>query len=401
MYPLHKSAPEAYVNGRRGLGSRAVRRPFPARPQGFSLIELMVGMLISLICVLAIMAAFAVFEGKKRTTTSGDDAQQNGSYTLYELERQIRTAGSGLVQGKSYSVWGCPITTLTVAGMPAPFNNAALKLPATTQVMPVLIASGGTSPDVISVMGGNPALQVFKIGVTSAPGPATVIVGNTFGLLTGDYLLGTMTDGSCAIGQIAPTTPTELVTNISTTNITLSAAAGKVTGLANAVNVFDLGQQPVFSLFGVDPTINSLVEFDQLQRTVNGGPTPIPIADGIVQLKALYGIHDGTGVPNEASYAVDKWVAPTGDWAISALTANTAAAQAAIAQIAAIRIAVVSQSRLPERASDNLGGATSLMLFPDLTSSGLNTSVATQTQYRYKVYDTTIPIRNAFITNFF
>jgi len=41
------------------------------------------------------------------------------------------------------------------------------------------------------------------------------------------------------------------------------------------------------------------------------------------------------------------------------------------------------------------------MLFPDLTASGLNTSVVINTQYRYKVYDTTIPIRNAFITNFF
>jgi len=366
------------------------------------LIELMVGMLISLICVLAIMAAFAVFEGKKRTTTSGDDAQQNGSYTLYELERQIRTAGSGLVQGKSYSVWGCPITALTSAAMPAPFNNAALNLPATTQVIPVLIASGGANPDVISVMSGNPALQVFKVGVTSTPSPTTIVVGNTFGLLTGDYLLGTMTTGACAIGQITPTSPSELVTNISTTNITLAAAVPPVAGLANAVNVFDLGQQPVFSLFGVDPSTNSLVEFDQLKRAANGGATPLPIADGIVQLKALYGIHDGTGVADEPSYAVDKWVAPTGAWAVSALTANTAAAQAAITQITAIRIAVVSQSRLPERTSDYAGPPTpTLMLFPDLTASGLNTSVVINTQYRYKVYDTTIPIRNAFITNFF
>jgi len=166
------------------------------------------------------------------------------------------------------------------------------------------------------------------------------------------------------------------------------------------VNVFDLGQQPVFSLFGVDPSTNSLVEFDQLKRAANGGATPLPIADGIVQLKALYGIHDGTGVADEPSYAVDKWVAPTGAWAVSALTANTAAAQAAITQITAIRIAVVSQSRLPERTTDYAGPAT-LMLFPDLTASGLNTSVAINTQYRYKVYDTTIPIRNAFITNFF
>src|SRR5258708_3673161 len=79
----------------------------PAHAHGFTLIELMVGLLISLICTLAMMAAFAGFEGQKRTTTSGNDAQQNGSYSLFQLERQIRSAGSGLTQGNRYNLWGC------------------------------------------------------------------------------------------------------------------------------------------------------------------------------------------------------------------------------------------------------------------------------------------------------
>ena len=58
------------------------------RATGFSLIELMVGMLISLIGTLAMMKTFAAFEAQKRTTTSGDDAQQNGAYS---------TSGAGVI----------------------------------------------------------------------------------------------------------------------------------------------------------------------------------------------------------------------------------------------------------------------------------------------------------------
>ena len=81
-----------------------------AKQTGFSLIELMVGMLVSIVCVLAMMAAFAAYEGPKRTTTSGDDAQQNGSYSLFELERQIRTAGSGLTPAATSCAWPGPTT---------------------------------------------------------------------------------------------------------------------------------------------------------------------------------------------------------------------------------------------------------------------------------------------------
>ncbi|MFK2876825.1 PilW family protein [Rhodanobacter hydrolyticus] len=390
MSRSHKSVSEHCL---RGHEARKFPCAHPAASEGFSLVELMVGILVSLIGILAIMAAFSVYEGKKRTTTSGDDAQQNGSFALYDLERQVRSAGSGLVQGKNYSVWGCPITALTFAAMPAPFNNTALKLPATTQAVPVLIAAGGTSPDVISVVGGNPSQQVFKIGVTSAPTGGAVVVGNSFGILPNDYLLGTLANGTCQLGQAVTVTT-------ASNSFTVAAATTTVTGLANSVNLFDLGPGPVFTLFGVDPTSNSLVSFDQLQRTANGGIGTLPIADGIVQMKALYGIHDGTGPTGESVYAVDKWVQPVGTtWGIGALTASATAAAAAATQIVAIRVAVVAQSRLPERASDYTGPAT-LTLFPDLPTAD-QYNIAVQTQYRYKIYDTTIPIRNAMIVQYY
>lgn len=374
----------------------------PERQRGFSLIELMVGMLVSLLCLLAIMAAFAVYEGKKRTTTSGNDAQQNGSYALYALERQLRTAGASIVQGYNYGLWGCPVTAYTTtksgkiqtlpaqSALPSPFTSSGW--PLTTRLVPVLIASGGSSnPDVIGVVGGNSALQVFKIAVSSTPSNTSAVVGNSLGIMTGDYMLGTLSDGTCALAHL---TSTSTATQVTDTTLTLDANNSPATGLKTSTYLFDAGSAPTFTLFGIDSSTNSLVSYDLLQRSVNGqAATVTPIADGIVQMKALYGVH--TNSSDSSPDQIDSWVQPTGNWSIGTLTASSSAAATAMGQIKAIRIAIVAQSRLQERSTDYTGNST-ITLFQDLDSS-LQYSVKTNTQFRYKVYDTTIPVRNALV----
>src|SRR4051812_23894850 len=63
---------------------------------GFTLIEILVGVIIGLLGTLIIFQVFAVSEGQKRTTTAGGDAQQNGAFSLYALEHDIRNAGGGI-----------------------------------------------------------------------------------------------------------------------------------------------------------------------------------------------------------------------------------------------------------------------------------------------------------------
>jgi len=367
----------------------------PARQRGFSLIELMVGMLVSLLCMLAIMAAFAVYEGKKRTTTSGNDAQQNGSYALYTLERQLRTAGSSIVQGYNYGLWGCPVTAYTTtptgkiqtlpaqSALPSPFTSSGW--PLTTRLVPVLIASGGSNPDMIGVVGGNSALQVFKIAIAGTPTTSSVAVGNSLGIMTGDYLLGTLSDGTCALAHL---TSSSTATQVSSTTLALDAANSPATGLQKATYLFDAGAAPMFTLFGIDASTNSLVSYDLLQRPVNGQAAAVtPIADGIVQMKALYGIQTSTGI---------SWVQPTGTYSIATLTASSSAASSTMGQIKAIRIAIVAQSRLPERSSDYVD-KNPIILFQDLDPT-LQYTFTPNTQYRYQVYDTTIPVRNALVS---
>lgn len=63
---------------------------------GFSLVEVMVGMVIALFGVIIIFQVFSVSEGIKRTTTSGGDALQNGASALSAVERSLKEAGYGI-----------------------------------------------------------------------------------------------------------------------------------------------------------------------------------------------------------------------------------------------------------------------------------------------------------------
>lgn len=400
-----------------------------ARQQGFSLIELMVGIVISLIGTIAMMKVFANFEEQKRTTTSGNDAQQSGSYAIYELERQIRSAGSGLIQGNGYGVWGCSLTAYragaavlpTATSFPAPFTN----WPTTTIfTVPVLVLSGGTdtngnaASDTIGVIGGNPAFRVFKASVVSNSG-LTTTVDNSVGFQARDYVLNSISTGTannCTLGKIANGAGSVVSPGTTAGNtITLDAAYSPSTGFATGY-VFDLGPSPIFSLYGVQAmtTTNGpqLMSYDMYS-----GTPPISVADGIVAIKALYMVDLNASCPTLTSFADTGPVAgvaqqipvlPTGTYSFTNLTASNLTACNAMAKIKAVRIAVVAQSEEPERSGTDMpkdqysySGNASITVFGDLKSQGLSQNITTQRNYRYKVYDTVIPVRNSFINRLY
>lgn len=66
------------------------------KQSGFTLIELMVGMTIGLVVVLAMGQILSVNEGYKRTTMYGNDSMVNGSLALNTIERDGKNAGYGI-----------------------------------------------------------------------------------------------------------------------------------------------------------------------------------------------------------------------------------------------------------------------------------------------------------------
>src|ERR1700687_815875 len=97
------------------------------RHQGFSLIEIMVGVVIGLIAVLVIYQVFAAAEGIKRNTTSVGDAQQNGLLSSVMLGIELANAGDG-VASAAQDLGKCP---------------GSVSFASTWRPLPLLIVDGG------------------------------------------------------------------------------------------------------------------------------------------------------------------------------------------------------------------------------------------------------------------
>ena len=151
-----------------------------ARPQrGATLIELMVGMLIGLLVTIVITQVLALAEGQKRSTTSGSDAQVNGALALYTLQRDVQMAGYGL--SGSPMALGCPIR--------ASFNGTALP---TMSLVPVRITDGASgAPDTIEIL--SSSKNSFSVPVRVAEDhprtAANFFVQSTLAIVDGDMMI--------------------------------------------------------------------------------------------------------------------------------------------------------------------------------------------------------------------
>ena len=172
---------------------------------GFSLIEIMVGMVMGLISMVIVMQVFATFEGQKRTTTSGSDAQTNGGVGLYTIERDIRMAGYGFADAI-----GCTVKT----AQPTLINST---LAVSSFVLaPVTIIQGvGGLPDTISVMASNK--QNWSVPVRNVTdhslNPGLFHVSTIIGMAQNDLLIAYETDNAgtlvktCTLVQVSNAAP--------------------------------------------------------------------------------------------------------------------------------------------------------------------------------------------------
>lgn len=379
---------------------------------GFSLIELMVGITIALIVSLAIFSVLSASENRKRVTTAVNDINQSGAYSAYLLDRQIRSAGSGITN-QWYTlrlradIEGCVLqvqrggTALLPSALAFPAPFAAM--PQNPRLIPLIIDPGaGTASDVITVMAGSQGRSESGARVIG-PSPTGVSLVNTLGFTANDLVLfaHNADEGNCQISQVASTfTP---IATLPTTDPALQDmalggtyvhasgadfSANLALGLGNATT-----NRPQFKMFGVSAE-NQLVEYDLLN--LDGTATPQPLADGVVRIKAVYGVDtNGDGVINE-------WVTPTGAYAPAALRAGTAAAAASIRQIVAVRLALILRTSLPEK--DAVQASRSFTLFNGLTPAATGANAVTplpvnfnatgDDRFRYRLIETTIPLRN-------
>jgi len=391
--------------------ARAVQR-------GLTLVELLVALVIGLVVVLAVTSVVTVGEAQKRSTTSTNDMNQSGAYAAYMIDRLLRSAGSGFAQTGTRGVFGCRLsaarrigsaaTTIlprTASAFPAPFDTllggAGAAKAGNLRLAPFLIAKG-TSSDILVVMGGNAAAGDVPRRIRSGfPDNSNLRLDNTIGLRQGDIgLVSKEGTEDCLLEQVNVTDATAFAaagnevlplggryftaTGATTSLATLIAdGTALFTPLGN-VNANNLQ----FQLVGVDAN-RTLVAYDLLRAAGTGATEGTDaaamqaLADGVVALYAVY------GVDTDKNGTVDAWIDPgAAGYTVDALMQ----APDKLRYVVAARVALVVRGSVFEKKPVT---GESLPIFDDLGTARRSLSIATADQnFRHRVIDTTIPLRN-------
>lgn len=348
---------------------------------GFSLIEIMVGMLIGLLCTIVIMQVFAGFEGQKRRTTSSADAQINGAIAFYTVERDIRMAGYGFGDAE-----------LSCSNLYTYFDNGSATpgpLPGFSTT-PVIITDGGTGPDAISIQYATSATGALgtTLRSTMPQSSSELNVNSTYGCATNNMVLVSQGD-NCTLMQL---------TQVQDAALKLQHNPGGTPSYNPPEAYQNTNSWPAYTTGAKVSCMGNI-----LSRTyaVNGSTlvpsaTLTPLGNSIVNIQAQYGIAPAS------SQQVNEWVDATGAWA-SPTAAN-------IKRIKAIRLAIVARST--QREKENVSTACSSTTaakpqgvcawegsatYPAPTIDLSN--IPDWQRYRYKVFETIIPLKNVIWAN--
>lgn len=365
--------------------------------KGFTLVEVMVGMVIGLLVTLVIVQVMSVFEGQKRVTTGTADAQTNGAIAMYNINRELQLAGFGMI--------------------PTLSDDSALKCNSPIST-PVSITNGVSDSVTVrysnSYLGGVP----FAIKDATEVSPAVIEVlerKDVIGCSNGDTVLITkFEDGEtkCATRKLNGGSLSETEGSTDGVYIDPNGAAWLTLVEDDPDTTENEGKIPlvnpeaasVICLGGSWSQVNFQANGGNLRRdaTDNGANDGIDSVAGIVNIQAQYGVS-----ASAISNAITSWENPTGPWATTGSDPFRPAGKPSLAnrnRIKAIRIAVVARNPKREQAevtqacsSLTAAAPTGLCAWEGAAGSpapAIDLSAdADWKHYRYRVFETIIPLR--------
>jgi type IV pilus assembly protein PilW len=355
----------------------------------------MVAVLIGIIGSIVIFQVFSVFEGQKRTTTSAGDAQQNGLAALLYMERDARMAGFGI--NGNLALLGCTVNAYDANGA------RTFSFP----LAPVQIAKGASTatPDTITFTYGNASQRVSTSKLTQASpiGQTFNKIDSSFGHSVGDLIILAQAGQACTMRQITavPGTLDEVDHVAAGSRYNNSAGPPAYSAWDNTAQsggvILNLGStlagsaQPAVASYSVSGS--QLSYWNQIQTSAGA-----PLVDGIVQLKAQYGLDaNGDGIIQSTEW--QDGCTTASQLPVGAGTPPACAAPAASdwARVLAIRIAVVARSVQPEKPDPATGSCTTTTASPTWAGGTLDlnlTAVPDNKCFRYRVFETSVAVRN-------
>lgn len=252
-------------------------RRAPRHQRGFSLIEVLIGLLIAMIGVVIMMEVLMTAEERNRTTSTGNEAMSNGAVMMYMLQRDLVQAGYGI---NARSLLGCNTTLPAHGGIPAqtvPLAPVVINPPSS------VVPTAGTSADTdrIFVFYGNDNGQpegneIFAIDSTTKQ----YTMQSPISFSVGDRVVAYA--GGCAANL---TLATVTAVNLATSRVTVDNIT------AGATILYNMGPAP--RIVGYAVRGDALTSCDFLANNCSNGSAWAAIAGGIVSLRAQYG-RDGS-----------------------------------------------------------------------------------------------------------
>jgi type IV pilus assembly protein PilW len=353
------------------------------RQSGLSLVELMVAMVIGLVGILAMTQAYLTSDRFNRATTGEGSAQTGGLIALYQMERDVRMAGYGIA---SSSALGCG----TIDWYYDPNYSASIQpgspLPILT-LAPVTITTNGTNPDIVTIMYSTSAERLMPTSITSFVAKSSeVTVDGVYGFNTGDLILlvNSTSPTRCTLGKITQVQsgPQKLQLNPGVSAPYNPPAWGSFPGTyASGDLMLNLGN-PVVRSYSINS--NKLRVTDALLQAA--GAAPLDIVDSIVDLRAQYGKDNGAGGGTANDGRVDEYNN----------TMPTTAAE--WQQVLSIRMGVLARIGVYEKPTTgtNCDATTTARTWSGGTFTKLDFATVTSEDrcYRYRVFETVVPLRN-------
>jgi len=360
--------------------------------QGFTLIELMVALLLGMLSVLVITQVLLESEGRKRAVSMGGDAQTNGAISLYTLQQEIQMAGYGMAA--SPEALGCDVRAQYGTFSPFAFTLA-----------PVVIADGASgAPDSITVLRSRTARFSLPMVLSEAhlPTDEHFTVASSFGAAAGDMMIAIPKAQNpastwCTLLKVTddPSIPAAHLTSTNVPHVPGNLAKWNQNTLLPAAGY--LKDDYLLSMESVIRRTYSIsannLQLSELSAADGSTMPPRDLYPQIVNLQALYG-----------KGSLDAG----GNIHVDAYDNVTPASNAEWRRVVAIRIALVARSNQYEKDAVtgaapkwDVGSAVPVTGPATSTCNGTSTCIdlkvnhlADWDHYRYKVFDTIVPLRN-------
>lgn len=347
-----------------------------ARQSGFGLIEVLVAMAIGLIGMLAIMQAFSMNERYKENTVGATGSQTNGSIALFTIERDVRMAGYGITNS---SALGCSTIQYQYDGKysspPGPGGAGALP---TLRLVPIYIEPSDpvdpSKPFSITTLSSSNAYRTSPATITKDM-PKTsseLVVSNGLGFELNDLAIA-MQGSTCSLMEITHIQdPASHYQHHPTDKYNPPGGGSLLPGYTVGAQVMSLGK-PQMRRYEISANNLTVADWDLL---LTGG-TPTVIVDEVVNLQAQYG--KDTNSDNIVDTYDTIMPASANEWM----------------QVLALRVAVLARGAYERPATDGTCTATTTMpVWAGGTIRDPNLAAGSPSCYRYRVFETTVPLRN-------